>query len=583
MISIRNYWEERGAFLDFFLRNLQLQFRVAEFFGNPIIVPNEIQASRIFWGDAHHNSYTDPEQVPPISEVLALAAMHLDFYTGAYYTPVMSRIPMRKERAGVVAAVEKGHPVEMAAWEKHPWKGICDERTKEPDVLAREWAEFQRAIVGAHVPGRFVAFPGYEWQGDGTWGDHNVIHLRDGGPIHAVDTLPELYSQLRSMEALAIPHHIGYHAGIRAPRWAHCDETLTPFAEIFSIHGCSESDEEWIGLRQNSCMGPGVAGGTWQEALDRGLHVGAICSTDNWSNMPGCWGQGLMACVAPELTREALWNAFRNRCVYGVTGDRIELDFTCNGGAMGRILPMARERQLRVRVRGQDEIDRIEILRNGRVIATHCHQGTWRLPPEESPTRFKFRIEAGWGPRLGDLPFLARDWVGEASLSSGRFVGWSPCWIARGQEVPRLDGARATFRMRSHQNWVQARFQGGTILEIEAPPSAELVLKLNGTTVREKVGVLAERSRVCWYRDEAVNLVREMTGLEAGTLPRMDPIIYHYAFKAKLHRMIPESGFTASFSIADDEPVAGRLNYRVRVEQRNGQRAWSSPIWLEGA
>ena len=24
----------------------------------------------------------------------------------------------------------------------------------------------------------------------------------------------------------------------------------------------------------------------------------------------------------------------------------------------------------------------------------------------------------------------------------------------------------------------------------------------------------------------------------------------------------------------------GEVHYRVRVEQRNGQRAWSSPIWV---
>jgi hypothetical protein len=30
----------------------------------------------------------------------------------------------------------------------------------------------------------------------------------------------------------------------------------------------------------------------------------------------------------------------------------------------------------------------------------------------------------------------------------------------------------------------------------------------------------------------------------------------------------------------DDEPLDRETNYRVRVEQRNGQRAWSSPIWV---
>ncbi len=381
--------------------------------------------------------------------------------------------------------------------------------------------------------------------------------------------------------ALAIPHHTGYHPGIRAPRWSHCDDRLSPFAEIFSIHGCSETDEEWIGLRHNSHMGPGVAGGTYQDALDRRLHLGVICSTDNWSNMPGCWGQGLMACLATDLTREALWDAFRNRRVYGVTGDRIELEFTCNGEPMGSILPMTSQRELRVDVRGQDAIDRIEILRNGRVIATHCHQDTWDLPNDERSRRFKFRIEPGWGPRVGELPFTKRDWSGEVSLSQGRFTGWSPCWVARGQHAPQLQGNTASFRLQSHQPLVTARSQGAIVLEFEAPLSAEIVLQLNGLTVRDTVRSFAARSRMLWYRDECIAMIREMIGIDPETLPRQDPCFYHYGFKAKLHRLIPEAGYSATVSITDTDAIESGTHYRIRVEQRNGQRAWSSPIWLE--
>ena len=122
---------------------------------------------RTYWGDSHHNCYTSGGQFPPISEVLSFAATHLDFYTGAYYTPVMSRVAMRKDRDGAVPPPETGHPAEMAAWRTQPWGGIRVEGTKAPEVLAREWAEFQEAIVGAHAPGRFVAFPGVtQWPCD---------------------------------------------------------------------------------------------------------------------------------------------------------------------------------------------------------------------------------------------------------------------------------------------------------------------------------------------------------------------------------------------------------------------------------
>jgi hypothetical protein len=52
------------------------------------------------------------------------------------------------------------------------------------------------------------------------------------------------------------------------------------------------------------------------------------------------------------------------------------------------------------------------------------------------------------------------------------------------------------------------------------------------------------------------------------------------ACKAKVHRAVPEDGYTASLAYDDDEPLSSNTHYRVRVEQRNGQRAWSSPIWV---
>lgn len=533
---------------------------------------------RIFWGDSHHNTYQQSVQQPAMDEILAWASQYLDFYSGAFYTPIFTRVGCGGGGADVKGGA--GHPQEQPA-AAGEWRGVNVERVKEPGVLAREWAEFQAATAARHAPGRFVTFPGYEWQGNGRYGDHNVIFSAEGAPLVVPPTLPELYAALRPLGALAIPHHTGYRPGTRAPDWHHCDETLSPFSEIYSIHGCSETDEELVGLRRNSHMGPGVGGSTWQDALAAGLHLGAIASTDNWSNMPGHWGQGLMACLAKELTRASLWEAFRARRVYGVTGDRIALDFTCNDAPMGSILPHARRRELRVAVRGSDAIDRVEILRNGRVLVTHCHQPAWSFPAAGRPARFKLRIEAGWGPRPGELPLPEQKWDGWLRLSAGRFVGWEPCWVTRGQGVPELDGDTARFTMVSRQEYVTRVSQGATVFELEADPAARLSVELNGLEAAGPVGVFGDRSRLLWYRNECAELIKQHTGLTPETAGRGDAF-FHMACKAKLHRLIPEAGYTARVQVTDGEPAAGETCYRVRVEQRNGQRAWSSPIWVRG-
>jgi hypothetical protein len=532
----------------------------------------------IFWGDTHHNTYQQHIQDPPMTEILAFASTYLDFYTGAYYTPVFTFVPVKEGVGSEVETLKGGHPTEdLGAGQR--WKGIHLEAVKSSEAITREWAEFEAATADWNRPGSFIAFPGYEWQGNGRWGDVNVTYKTEGNPVFTPPTLPELYQRLRGRDAIAIPHHTGYYVGHRAPTWSACNDALSPYAEVFSIHGCSETDEEWIGLRHNSHMGPGVGGGTYQEALDMGLHFGAICSTDNWTNMPGHWGQGLMACLARELTRESLWEAYLARRVYGVTGDRIQLDFTCNGAPMGSILDPTPQREIHINVRGSDAIDRIELLRNGRVIDTYCHQGTWDLPPAGTRTRFKFRVEPGWGPRAGDIPLPDQHWSGDLAVSGGRMLNWEPCWVTRDQEVPMLRGEHAHFNMVSRQAYVGRESQGATLFEFEATPDAALVLRLNGLEARDSVRAFAERSHLLWYRDDCVMRVRETTGITPDTAQRGD-VYYQMACKAKLHKIIPEAGYTASLTVTDDVPLAEETHYRVRVEQRNGQRAWSSPIWV---
>ena len=135
--------------------------------------------------------------------------------------------------------------------------------------------------------------------------------------------------------------------------------------------------------------------------------------------------------------------------------------------------------------------------------------------------------------------------------------------------------------MSSNQISVTAKSQGAIVLEFESNPSAEVVVQMNGKTMKERVHSLTRGSRILWYRDECIDLIRKTTGIAPEEFERQDPLFYHYAFKSKLHRVIPEAGYSANFSIADTDELSERTNYRVRVEQRNGQRAWSSPIWIE--
>jgi hypothetical protein len=47
------------------------------------------------------------------------------------------------------------------------------------------------------------------------------------------------------------------------------------------------------------------------------------------------------------------------------------------------------------------------------------------------------------------------------------------------------------------------------------------------------------------------------------------------------HRAVPEAEHTARVHFAHETPGDQRDWYHVRVRQKNGHWAWSSPIWVE--
>jgi hypothetical protein len=129
-------------------------------------------------------------------------------------------------------------------------------------------------------------------------------------------------------------------------------------------------------------------GATVQAALAIGHRLGLICGSDSHCGRPGHgnwigafgkrrgYSAGLTAVLARELTREALWDAFRHRRCYGTTGARIIIDFTIDGEMMGGELrrPAGAELALRVRVAGTEELTAVQVVTAGGVLCS-VHPG----------------------------------------------------------------------------------------------------------------------------------------------------------------------------------------------------------------
>ena len=516
----------------------------------------------LYWGDMH--TQFKPQWAPGdwgefLEQSFQSARDYLDFFPIVYYPAVYYETP-------------EGLRVETIGWR---------------DEYQPEWERINALVRKYHEPGSFVTFAGYEWTGDRTrWGDHNVFYFDEDQPLDLSLTIDELYANLHHRRALAIPHHSGYAPGERSKDWSHYDEDLSPFAEIFSGHGSSEGCNTLLKLDRNPSMGPRVAGNTIQDGLAQGCRIGIMASGDNGGGFAGKHGTGLVACYARELTREALWDAFLNRRVYGVTGDRIQLDFRIDGHFMGDVIAASGLPRIRVATIGSQALDRIELIRDNRVVATHCHQGTW-TPPKHGTVRLKVQLEQGWGP-VAHYGFKLDEKCWETTLKTegARIVSAEGCFTRHGQRLEVVSARECRYELKTSPRDGRGRLGPDSvqsvIVEIEGDVQSKVTIACDEIRATCTLGELMQQSRLLVLRNQVEQKVQEQFGLSAARIENPEDVFFHNAYKIKQHQGIPQEGYTAVWEWTDEEELApGRHFYYVRVSQLNGQFAWSSPIWVE--
>jgi len=437
--------------------------------------------------------------------------------------------------------------------------------------LADQWDRVQEVTESVHQEGRFVSLLSFEWHSM-TYGDHCVYYPSSHGPIIRADSLEELRRRLRAsaragLPGLAIPHHIGYRKGWRGINWETYTEELSPVAEIVSMHGCGESERAPRNYLHT--MGPRDAQSMAYYGLQQGRVFGFIGSTDHHSAHPGSHGYGRMVAWAPELSREAIWQAILDRRTYAITGDRIDLQSSVNGYPMGAIAPAARHRRIAVDVTGGDAVDQVEVIRNGAVIHT-------ARPANDATTTSRpgFRgvtgLAVGWG-KAG----IVTDWEVEIEVRGGRLDGIEP--RLRGVDIvdpltPPPDSYSFSEWQRSGPGCLRLRTRtssnptvltNGTqqvALRITGDDRTEIAATINGVSARYAIGELRNGPR---------------SGYTSGFVSPAFQFL----------RAVTDDERRVAFTIDDDRrdtaPI-GRDWYHVRVRQANEQWAFGSPTWVNG-
>ena len=425
------------------------------------------------------------------------------------------------------------------------------------------WADYVAASAAANQDGEFVVFPSFEWHSM-RYGDH-CVYFRDAAvpAIFRVAHIAELRARLREhpQPSLIIPHHVGYRRGFRGINWDAFSAELSPVVEVMSFHGASEHSAAEPPYLHS--MGPRDYRSTVQYGLEQGHIFGFIGSSDHHSAHPGSYGWGQMGVWAAELTRAAVWDAIVKRRTYALTGDRIALEFALNAAAMGAVLPFAEERRIEVAVEGAAALDYVEVLHNNRVI----HRESVHPPAAAEGQPLKVRLEMGWGEAAG-----YSDWALDLRVRGAALLGIEP--HLRGYDSPveladdspcvisRLDyagGDRVRLWTQTARNpTVSSSAVQGITLHLSAGDEAVIQAAVNDLQLEVPLRALAKGARSFY-----------LSGF-------VSPCIV-------FHRAVPQAEYQARFALVHRSAGAGRDWYYVRVRQRNGQCAWSSPIWVGAA
>ena len=416
-------------------------------------------------------------------------------------------------------------------------------------VTDDEWQRLRRTIDRFHEDGRCVIFVGYEWSGmTPGGGDRNVMYKGDVASLHrsshaevedmsdaATDCFPvtNLFQQLAGRDdVMLIPHIGGRYADIVGFH----DPQLERVIEIYSDWGRFE----WL----------------LEDALRSSYKVGVVANSDGHKGRPGAshpgastfgaYG-GLTCVLAESLTREAVFEAIRQRRCYGTTAaQRIHVELAVNDLPMGGEGRADGPVRIDGRVVGTGPLERVDLFRGLELLRTVSPYG-----PEAFRDSRRYRI-AWAGSRVRGRDRLTR-WDGSLELSAGRIVDAVPFAM----ENPEKG---ITARTDARIAWISNTTgdDDGVDVTLDAPPDAVLRFRTPVIDLDVRLGDL----------DDGGTRTTPAGGVDLRVFMRR----------------LAARGFTPelTFDHTDPAPARGACHaYWLRVTQEDGAQAWTSPVYLD--
>lgn len=510
---------------------------------NPIVARNEWK-ERVQWGDVHqHAYYGDGRGTPAANYEYAISTSCLDFcsvapHQEAVFAPGWSHVPEAPPQTGweeMIEAVDKYNGDELVT------------------ILGSEAGSLAR--VAAHMNAYYLDHrnrPEMERIAGRWWELPERPHLES-----YVQYLDELERSMGEFLLLPHAHARGGPAMFDLPTRPAYQTNV----EICSVHGVFEE--------------------FYARWLEYGHYVGVHGSGDNHMTSTGAgnpgWHypntNGLAAAWGMSHSRRAIWDAIRDRKTYAVTGNqRIFLDVVMAGERAGSIVvgDTAQHgrapRTLSVEAAGTAPVMRIDVLRNGKVV--HA------VRPELRDHRvLRIVWTDDWNSRRVDdsltVGVIALDRDGALSVVAPIHA------YHRTDALEEQDGAIA-FRSNGYSGITRgllARASAGGGPGATDPET--LLFHIDDMHLGRFV--LCERMAIP-LKEASMRVVRplEVDARFVRPLFTREPHRPRFTLEVDWVDLNWPEVLSLEWTDCDVSPAY----YTVRVEQIDGNIAWSSPIWF---